>query len=141
MTSLDGLRVFVAEDILIVADLVAEGLEAAGCEVVGPVSRVEQGLALAANEWLDGALLNIDLAGQHSYAIAEVLLGRRVPFVFMTGYDAVTIPLAYRKIPRLAKPFRLHDLIALTARCFTRAACDSTPPRGSNELPTPVGSS
>jgi DNA-binding response OmpR family regulator len=119
---LHGLRILVAEDALMIADLIAEGLQAEGCDVVGPVPRVEQGVALAATERLDGALLDIDLAGEPSYAIATALIERNVPFAFLTGYTEQAVPPAFRDIPRLAKPFYLRDLLMLIAGHFRKTA-------------------
>jgi DNA-binding response OmpR family regulator len=120
--ALRGLRILVAEDALMIADLIAEGLEAEGCRVVGPVPRVEEGVALAENEQLDGALLDIDLHGEASYPIAAVLSERRVPFAFLTGYTEKALPAAYHDVPRLAKPFYLRDLLTLVAGHFRKAA-------------------
>lgn len=36
---------------------------------------------------LDGAFLDINLAGEYYFAVAELLHERGVPFVFLTGYD------------------------------------------------------
>jgi len=116
--ALQGLRILVAEDALMIADLIAEGLEAEGCCVVGPVPRVQEGVALAQNEKLDGALLDIDLHGEASYPIAAVLTERQVPFAFLTGYTEKAMPAAYHDVPRLAKPFYLRDLLALIAGRF-----------------------
>jgi len=119
---LRGLRILVAEDALMIADLIAEGLEAEGCRVLGPVPRVDEGVALAGAEQLDGALLDIDLHGEASYPIAAVLLERQVPFVFLTGYTEKALPAAYHDVPRLAKPFYLRDLLTLIAGHFRKAA-------------------
>jgi DNA-binding response OmpR family regulator len=118
---LHGLRILVAEDALMIADLIAEGLAAEGCDVVGPVPRVEQGVVLAETERLDGALLDIDLAGEPSYAIATALLQRNVPFAFLTGYTEQAVPLAFRNIPRLAKPFYFRDLLTLIDGHFRKS--------------------
>jgi DNA-binding response OmpR family regulator len=117
---LQGLRILVAEDALMIADLIAEGLEAEGCRVVGPVPRVEEGVALAEHEQLDGALLDIDLHGEVSYPIAAVLVERQVPFAFLTGYTEKAVPDAFHDVPRLAKPFYLRDLVALIAGHFRK---------------------
>jgi DNA-binding response OmpR family regulator len=118
--TLRGLRILVAEDALMIADLIAEGLEAEGCRVVGPVPRVEEGVALAEHEQLDGALLDIDLHGEVSYPIAAVLVERHVPFAFLTGFTEKVLPAAYHDVPRLAKPFYLRDLLTLIAGHFRK---------------------
>jgi DNA-binding response OmpR family regulator len=114
--NLRGLRVLVVEDTFLVAQLIADQLEEAGCTIVGPAPRVERGLALAAEEPLDGALLDINLGGELCFPIAEILLQRGVPIAFLTGYGEATLPAAYRQMPRLAKPFQLTELIEVV-RC------------------------
>ena len=121
--SLEGLRVLVVEDVLLVAEMIAEMLAAGGIRVVGPVARVASALVLAREETLDGALLDVNLAGENSGPVAEALTARGVPFIFLTGYgDAGALPPNFRDTPRIAKPFREQELAtAMTAR-FRRTA-------------------
>ncbi len=115
---LRGIRVLVVEDTFLIADLIVETLSDLGCRVVGPAARLNQGLALVNGEPLDGALLDVNLAGEQCFPIADALAERRVPFAFLTGYGDVGIPAAYQQVPRLAKPFALPELVALVGRCF-----------------------
>jgi DNA-binding response OmpR family regulator len=119
-TNLHGLRVLVVEDILLVAELIVDQLQEVGCTVVGPVPRLDRGLALAVGEPLDGAILDINLAGEPCFPIADALVKRGIPIAFLTGYDEATLPAAYRQMPRLAKPFQLGDLVAVVKRHFVR---------------------
>jgi DNA-binding response OmpR family regulator len=82
---LSGLRVLVVEDALLIADLITEALRDHGCSVVGPVPRLGQGSALATVEQLDGALLDVNLAGERCFPIAQALAARGIPFAFLTG--------------------------------------------------------
>jgi CheY-like chemotaxis protein len=104
-SDLSGLRILVLEDTLLVAELIAYELEELGCQTVGPVPRVAQAMTLARTEPLDGALLDINLAGEYCFPVAEILAERGVPFVFVTGYGDSALPPAYRAVPRLTKPF------------------------------------
>ena len=116
---LKGLKVLVVEDVLLVAEVISEALEMSGCDIVGPVARLDRALALAREAPLDGAVLDVNLAGKPSFPIAEVLERRGIPFMFVTGYDAETaLPPEYRDIPRLAKPFHVDRLIDLAAERF-----------------------
>ena len=116
---LDGLKVLVVEDLLLVAEVIADGLADRGCEVVGPVARLEPALELAREAPLDGAVLDLNLGGRSSLPIAAALGDRSIPFVFVTGYDAqAALPPEYRAIPCLAKPFRVRNLVKLVAACF-----------------------
>jgi CheY-like chemotaxis protein len=115
---LSEIRVLVVEDNWLVADLVVEALQDSGCSVIGPASSVEEAIPLAKAAPLDGALLDIDLHGEQSFPIADVLAGRGVPFAFLTGYGDAPVPLAYRDMPCLSKPFRLEDLARLIKSKF-----------------------
>jgi DNA-binding response OmpR family regulator len=115
-----GLRVLVVEDTLLVAEMIEDELQEIGCDVVGPVPRLAQALALAKTERLDGALLDVNLAGEYTFPVAEVLTERNVPFAFLTGYGDAGLPPAFRSIPRLTKPFAFSDLETLIATKFVK---------------------
>src|SRR5258706_15733422 len=66
-------RILVVEDTLLVAEAIGDMLTAHGCTVVGPVGRLGPALELARNEALDGALLDVNLAGEPCFAIAAAL--------------------------------------------------------------------
>jgi DNA-binding response OmpR family regulator len=109
--SLQGLRVLVIEDEYLVASLIEEMLESAGCIVSGPIPRLAQALEAATRESCDVAVLDVNLAGERIYPVAEILSRRNVPFVFVTGYGANVLPTEYAGCPRLAKPFKIAELL------------------------------
>jgi DNA-binding response OmpR family regulator len=111
-----ALSILVVEDTFLVADMIAEELASAGCNVVGPVARLRPGLTAASVEPLDGAFLDVNLAGEHSFPIADVLTERGIPFAFLTGYGDGIIPPQYQHVPRLSKPFELRELTMLARR-------------------------
>jgi light-regulated signal transduction histidine kinase (bacteriophytochrome) len=103
--------------ILIVEDsyLVLIGLEAMcadlGWQVVGPATRLSEALVLARTETFDAALLDVNLDGEMSWEIADVLRARQIPFAFTTGYDQSNIlPDHLVGAPVLAKPYRIDDV-------------------------------
>ena len=119
---LRGLRLLVVEDTFLVADLIVEQLLECGCEVVGPVGRVAKAVSLAEQERLDGALLDINLAGEFSFPVAAALASRGVPFIFLTGYGEQAMPAEFRAAPRLAKPFDMDELVrGVSAMVSSRA--------------------
>jgi DNA-binding response OmpR family regulator len=121
--ALRGLRVLVVEDMLLVAEMIADMLEVDGVRVVGPVGRVAPAVELARQEMLDGALLDVNLAGESSGPIAQALAERGIPFIFLTGYsDTNALPAAFRDVPRMIKPFQERELVAQMATRFRRAA-------------------
>jgi DNA-binding response OmpR family regulator len=78
-------RILVVDDEPLISMMVEDWLTELGCEVVGPAVSVGDGLDLAANAALDGAILDIRLGKETSYPIAGALRERGVPFAFATG--------------------------------------------------------
>ncbi|MGE0225647.1 MAG: response regulator [Acetobacteraceae bacterium] len=105
-----GVRVMVVEDEALVAMMILEYLEDLGCQVVATASRLQEALEKAADVQADVGLLDVNLAGQMSYPVAEVLRGRGIPVVFATGYGTDGLPSTLRNVPVLSKPFRQHQL-------------------------------
>ncbi|TIP53930.1 MAG: response regulator, partial [Mesorhizobium sp.] len=90
-TLLSGLKVLVVEDVFMLAQDLADQLSGAGCTVIGPVPTVQQALDQADSTALDGAVLDVNLRGDRSFPLAEQLARDGVPFIFLTGYDSVTV--------------------------------------------------
>ena len=84
---LDGRKILVVEDDYLVAIALAEMLKAAGANVIGPLSEMQEALSFVekGND-VDAAILDVDLHGQKSYPVAQALAARRIRFVFATGY-------------------------------------------------------
>lgn len=112
-----GLRILVVEDEMMIALLLEDMLAALGHTVVGPVSRVDKALEMAASEALDVAILDVNLNGKEVYPVAETLAARGIPFIFATGYDGEGMPMRFRDRPRLSKPFRRNTLRELIESC------------------------
>ena len=109
--SLRGCHILVIEDEYLLAEEIQAGLSDLGAEVVGPASSVAQGAAFIRNaERIDGAILDVNLAGEMVYPAADMLMERGIPFIFSTGYDAGIIPAAYSRIVRCEKPLDVGTL-------------------------------
>ncbi|MFS0740000.1 response regulator [Brevundimonas sp. 3P9-tot-E] len=101
-----GRRVLIVEDELLVAMLLETILSDMGCDVIGPESNVDDGLRIASGTGkLDAALLDVNVAGQEVFPVAEALKARGVPFVFSTGYGEAGLPEHWRGNPTVQKPF------------------------------------
>jgi CheY-like chemotaxis protein len=109
---LAGRRVLVVEDEALVAMLLEDMLTDLGCQVLGPVMRVAEALAFVAENGaeIDLAILDVNLAGERSFPVAEALRARGAPFILSTGYDDVGIDERWRGGPILRKPFLTNQL-------------------------------
>ena len=106
LEKLQGRCVLVVEDEYIIAAELAQLLEEAGADVIGPVGTVADALNLIASNRnrIDGALLDINLHGERVYPVADALSEAGVGFVFLSGYDAMLLPKTYERVPRCEKP-------------------------------------
>lgn len=105
-----GRRIMVVEDDALLAMDAAETLTELGYEVVGPFPTLEAaGEYVARREFLAGAVLDVNVAGQTTYAIADALLAEGVPVLFTTGY-AISDEIRGRKAGYIQKPFTKSDL-------------------------------
>lgn len=119
---LHGCHVLVVEDEYMIAQSIAELLSDAGVEVVGPVPSLREALRLvAAEERIDCAMLDVNLNGELSWPLVDVLLARGVPLMLSTGYSANSIPEAYASLPRCEKPARGRDLTRTLAQLLPGA--------------------
>ncbi len=109
-SDLNGLRILVVEDEAAISLLLEDMLLDFGCEVIGPAARLSAALDAVANEKVDLAILDVNVAGEPIYPVAEALAARSIPFVFSTGYGSAGIRDAFRDRPVLQKPFAQHDL-------------------------------
>src|ERR1700712_4276371 len=115
--ALKNRRILVIEDDFFVAQALSALLVEAGASVVGPIGYADEALAFvdATPDAIDAAILDVNLHGQTSYAIADELAKRHIHFVFATGYGADALDPAYRRYPRCEKPFDASAVIQLLA--------------------------
>ena len=104
----------VVEDEPLVAMMVEDMLVDLGWTVVGPASSLEEALRRAAEGGFDVALLDVNLNGERSDPVAELLRARGLPLVFATGYGSSTSTNPAE--PVLHKPYRADQLAAALER-------------------------
>lgn len=110
-SDLAGLRLLVIEDESMVAMLLEDMLSEIGCEVVGVAARVNDAAEKAKSLAFDIAILDVNLNGRNTFAIADSLTERGVAFVVATGYGAVSLPESLQRVPILQKPYQQRDLV------------------------------
>jgi CheY-like chemotaxis protein len=106
-------RVLIVEDEAMIAGLIESILRKGGWSVVGPVATLERALETIERERLDAALLDVRINGRDVYAVADVLMRRRIPFVFVSGFTRKQVPPGYRDCAYIAKPFTPDAILAL----------------------------
>jgi CheY-like chemotaxis protein len=107
---LSNRKVLVVEDEMIIAMLIEDMLDEFGCKLVGPATNVPRALELIGKESIAVAVLDLNLDGKDTYAIADALQRKNVPFIFATGYGSTGLRQEYGNRPVLQKPFQARDL-------------------------------
>jgi CheY-like chemotaxis protein len=110
---LSGRRVLVVEDEMLVLIMIEDMLADLGCASVITAATVNQAVLLIEAQNFDVAMLDMNLNGNDSYAVAEALAARDVPFVFSTGYSGADIRDGYCDRPVLRKPFMDEQLVGI----------------------------
>jgi CheY-like chemotaxis protein len=103
-------RIFVVEDEYLIRMLLEDMLADLGYEVAAAAGTVAEASGLAATADVHCAILDVNLAGQKIYPVADILAKRGVPFVFVTGYGEGSLEEPYRGRPALQKPFQAEQL-------------------------------
>ncbi|MDK4713548.1 response regulator [Rhizobium sp. CNPSo 4039] len=104
------LRIFVVEDEVLLATWMEDILVDLGHEIAAVASQLPEGCEIARSGEFDLAILDVNLNGQPSYPIAEILRERGIPFVFATGYGGTGLDPAFKNVPTLAKPYVINDV-------------------------------
>jgi CheY-like chemotaxis protein len=104
LKSLAGRRILLVEDEFLVADEIMLALSELGI-TTRPASTVERAIGLLKSpQTVDAALLDVNLRGEVVFPLVDILRARRIPYVFLTGYDPDTIPEQYRDVAVCLKP-------------------------------------
>jgi DNA-binding response OmpR family regulator len=103
------IRVLVVEDEAILSQFLVDVLADDAFRVVGPCATLSAALLLATDQAIDVALLDVNVGGGQVTVVADKLLERKIPFLFVTGMGRLPDP-RFAKIPILRKPFLADDL-------------------------------
>ena len=117
-------RILVVEDEPFIAMGLEQLLPKLGYEVVSVASHLREALTKAEAGGFDLAILDVNLSGELSYRVADVLLARGVPFIFCTAYADVAFG-RYAHVQVLQKPFAKKAL----SRAIEEALAQAPPSR------------
>jgi light-regulated signal transduction histidine kinase (bacteriophytochrome) len=107
----NSLRVLVIEDSFMIVNMLELVFDSLGWTMVGPATRVPKALALVLTESFDAALLDVNLDGEMSWAVATALKARGIPFLLSTGYEVgKLLPESLKGSKFIRKPYDLDIL-------------------------------
>ncbi len=115
-----GVRILLVEDETVVSFLIEDMLKELGCANIWHARGVDQAIAILRDRQPDAAVLDVNLAGEPGYPIAEQLESAQIPFLFATGYGRYGIPAQWASKPTIQKPFRYDALAQALASLLGR---------------------
>jgi CheY-like chemotaxis protein len=104
-SSLQGRRVLIVEDELMIRMLLEDMLSDFGCVLAAEAGTIESALVAVREAQFDVAVLDVNVEGALITPVAAALAARGVPFVFATGYGARGLPEGFTDRPVVQKPF------------------------------------
>lgn len=105
-------RVLLVEDEALVAMHIADILDNAGFDVVGPCATVAEALSrLDQPSCCDAAILDAQLRNESALPVAERLAKLDIRFVVTTGYNRGQLSGELALAPIIAKPVDAEDLV------------------------------
>jgi DNA-binding response OmpR family regulator len=134
------LKVLIAEDELMIADMLEEDLVKAGYEVCGIARTVPEGIALAQRHRPDLAIIDMRLAddGLGTEIAAELVTLGKPGVLFATGNSSTVMLTAADGHACIGKPYRFPDLLRglqIVAELATTGTASPPFPRGFQILP------
>jgi CheY-like chemotaxis protein len=112
--------VMIVEDDGLLALMLEDLLREAGAADVFMCREVSAALRVAEAERLDCAVLDVSAHGGSTYAVADALAARDIPFLFCTGLRAEDIDIRHRHRPLLGKPYSDEAFKACLAATLSR---------------------
>lgn len=105
-------NILIVEDEWLIAEHLASVLRAAELRVIGPCASVRSALSCIDETSLSAAIIDIELKGENSFAVAELLREKNVPFAFLSGHSIRALPPSLRRQRLLSKPIEKATLLA-----------------------------
>lgn len=114
-------QLLMAEDEVFIAMMLEDILSDEGYQVRG-VTTLAEGLSVVEQSDFDAAILDVNLAKDQVFPLAERLQQKGVPILFASGYGSEEIPEEFSNCEVLLKPFDTKMLLAALAKLVTPPA-------------------
>jgi len=109
-------KILLVEDEALVLMLLEDMLDEMGHAVAGTATDLAEAIELARNANYDLAIIDINLKGERTFPVAEIVQSRNLPLIFSTGYADEAIDQRFSAIPVLQKPFDDRSLAGALAK-------------------------
>jgi DNA-binding NtrC family response regulator len=112
-------NILLLEDDLLLAMDMEDHLLQTGHRIVGPFGRVADALDAIPRNDLAGAIVDLNLHGELSFPVIEMLQERSIPVIICSGYaELPELKSRLRGLPMLPKPWSPQRLDRLMAEAF-----------------------
>lgn len=115
----EGLRLLIVEDAVLLAMELEAGLVEAGAVIVGSAAELGEAIAML-DRTFDAAVLDANLNGESIAPLAAALQARGTPFVFATGYGERGAPDGF-DAPVVRKPYNVNQIVSALAEAVAAA--------------------
>jgi FixJ family two-component response regulator len=104
--------ILVVEDEAMTAIDMASIISMAGGSVIGPFQSISQGFLFRRFKRIDAALLDISLNGESAVKLADAIVERGTPVIFLSGHSPDVLPPRHRHRHFLSKPCDTQSVIS-----------------------------
>lgn len=122
-SALRDLRILVVEDEFLIAMNLVDALENAGSFVLGPVASVAKAISKIESEaHIDAAVVDVNLGGLLAFPVADMLVARKIPFIFTSGYEDNVLKTRYSQVKNCLKPYHFRAMEEALVEAMSRSA-------------------
>lgn len=117
---LEDKHVLVLEDEPIIGFALEDMLLSMGCPTVLMATRLAEAREIIGARRVDAAILDVNIHGERSYPVADLLAACKLPYIFASGYGDTEHPQQHRSVPTITKPYSSNEI-----RTALRSALDA----------------
>ena len=121
MAGLSRCRILIVEDEILLSMALEGMLREEGCEQFAFAATVAEALRTVVEWPPDVVILDLNLQGQKSFPVADVLEERDIAFVIVSGHSHGIVPERHRQRPFIGKPFGRDEVVPLVEQLIKRS--------------------